>query len=120
MSSRGTGRKKWYLWPLIVPPIYEKHGFIHGELAGVWQDAARRLESATRIIFWGYSFPRADLHARYFFQSAAHQNPALRHPILINPDPETQVHLYEVLRPDQVTQYHDVRNFLADESPVGA
>jgi hypothetical protein len=112
--------RKWYLWPLIVPPIYEKHGFIHGELAGVWQSASARLDQATRIVFWGYSFPRADLHARYFFQSAALRNPALTRPILINPDPASEVSLYEVLRPRRVHHYHDVKDFLDDETQGSA
>jgi hypothetical protein len=112
-----TGRRKnWYLWPLIVPPIYEKHGFIHGELARIWSRAAESLRQAERVIFWGYSFPRADLHARYFFQGAAHENIALTTPILINPDPQSEVHLWEVLKPRRVHHYHDVRDFLADES----
>ena len=115
VSSR-KGRKSWYLWPLIVPPIYEKHGFIHGELAGVWQSAAACLHHATRIVFWGYSFPRADLHARYFFQSSALGNSALTRPILINPDPASEVSLYEVLRPLRVQHYHEVGDFLDDDT----
>jgi hypothetical protein len=114
VTNPARGRKAWYLWPLVVPPIYEKHGFIHGELAGIWQLAAEKLHTATRVLFWGYSFPQADLHARYFFQSAAHTNPALRHPILINPDPQSHVQLWDVLKPRHVAHFHDVTDFLSD------
>lgn len=69
-----TGRL-WHMWPLIVPPIYEKQGLIRNELQEIWRRAGEAMKSATRVLFWGYSFPRADLHARYFFQSAAHANP---------------------------------------------
>jgi hypothetical protein len=116
MTVTGARRKEWYLWPLIVPPIYEKHGFIHGELARIWTRAADTLREAHRIIFWGYSFPRADLHARYFLQSAAHDNSALSMPLIINPDPHSVVHLWEILKPSRVSHYHDIRDFLADPS----
>lgn len=107
-------RKSWHIWPLIVPPIYEKHGFIRDELKRVWDDATAALDRATRVIFWGYSFPRADLHARYFFQGAAHRNPALRRPILINPDPRSADELWAVLEPSSVSHFRDISAFLAE------
>jgi hypothetical protein len=109
---RGSGRR-WYLWSLIVPPIYEKHGYIRNELRDTWERAASVLSTAGRVIFWGYSFPRADPHARYLFQAAAQVNPsALRRPILINPDPEAHRALWNVLQPRHVEHYRDVRPFL--------
>jgi hypothetical protein len=112
---RGSAKRKtWRFWPLIVPPIYEKHGFIHGELRRVWDEATTAVADATKIVFWGYSFPNADLHARYFFQSAANKNEALRSPIVINPDPQSETNLWEVLRPKHVAHFHDIVDYLAD------
>src|SRR4029077_11461665 len=91
--------RNWYLWPLIVPPVYEKHGMLRDELDQVWKAAGEEVGRADKAIFWGYSFPRADLHARYFFDRAANENGALREPILINPDPGAAVSLWEALRP---------------------
>jgi hypothetical protein len=110
-SGRG-GRGSWYLWSLIVPPIYEKGGFIRNELKGVWDRAADALESADRVIFWGYSFPQADVYSRYFFQRAANVNSALRRPILINPDPASHHELWSILQPRRVDHYRDVRAYL--------
>jgi hypothetical protein len=110
------GRSRWYMWPHIVPPVYEKHSYITGILKRVWDEAAIALSEATRIVFWGYSFPRADLHARYFFSAAAHRNDALRRPVLINPDPHSQDELWQVLHPERVTHYRDIRAFLTDAS----
>lgn len=110
---RSKGRE-WYLWPLVVPPIYEKQGLIKNELERVWKRAADALRAATSVVFWGYSFPRADLHARYFFQAAAEENSTLRRPILINPDPQAHAQLCDVMRPVKVTHFHDVANYLAD------
>lgn len=104
--------RNWYLWPLIVPPIYEKHGFIRHELQEVWKRASEEVARAERIIFWGYSFPQADLHARYFFESAANLNDALRSPVLINPDPSSESALWEVLRPRSVRHYRHIGEHL--------
>jgi hypothetical protein len=114
MAWRRTGRSRWYMWPLIVPPVYEKHSYITGDLKHVWDNATVALSQATRVIFWGYSFPRADLHARYFFGSLAHQNEALRTPILINPDPRSQDELWSVLHPHKVSHYRNINAFLTD------
>ncbi len=54
MTDELNGRREWSTWPLIVPPIYEKHGLIHGELQGVWARAAEALQSASRVIFFGW------------------------------------------------------------------
>jgi hypothetical protein len=108
--------RDWYLWPLIVPPIYEKHGLIRNELEGVWSRADAALRDCSKVVFWGYSFPRADLHARYFFQAAAQSNAALREPVFINPDPAAHSELCQVLAPGKVSYYHDVTDYLNDES----
>lgn len=108
----GTARN-WYLWSLIIPPIYEKHGFIRDELENVWDQASQALASARKVIFWGYSFPPADRHARYFFQAAAHENEALRQPILINPSPEAHSALWDVIHPTYVRHYKDINAFIA-------
>jgi hypothetical protein len=114
--SGGTrrGRGTWYMWPLIVPPVYEKHSYITGDLRQVWDDAGNALTAATRVIFWGYSFPRADLHARYFFGSIAHRNQAMKEPILINPDPRAEDELWSVLQPRKVSHYHNIKAFIDD------
>ncbi len=114
--SQNAGRD-WYLWPLVVPPVYEKQGFIFGKLRPVWDAAGDALAGADRVIFWGYSFPAADVHARYFFQGAAQGNESLRAPILINPDPTAHAALWEVVRPHSVQHFRDVRDFLATASP---
>lgn len=106
--------RNWYIWPLVVPPIYEKQGLIQNELERVWKQADEALRNASDVIFWGYSFPRADLHARYFFQAAAQANPALRRPVLINPDPAAHAALCDTVRPAKVTHFHDVRDYLDD------
>ncbi len=106
------GKRKLYISPLIVPPVYEKHGFIRRHLQEMWDGAAQALREATRVIFWGYSFPNADNHARYFFQGLAQENDALRRPVVINPDPRAEDAAWTVLRPAEVLHYRDVNAYL--------
>jgi hypothetical protein len=112
-STKKKGRKSWYAFPLIVPPIYEKHAFIRTHLQEVWDSAEAALLDADKVIFWGYSFPVADTHAQQFFQGTADRNAVLRSPVVINPDPQTGAALWSLLRAEQVTQYRDVRGYLA-------
>lgn len=108
------GGRDWYLFPLIVPPIYEKSGFIKMHLQEVWEAASAALDSATRVVLFGYSFPQADMHARHFFQQKAQGNPALREPTLINPDPKAEDALWDVLRPSRCLHYRSGLNYVAD------
>jgi hypothetical protein len=110
----GKGRKTWYLSPLIVPPVYEKHGFIKRHLQEVWDGASAALGTADRIVFWGYSFPQADTHARHYFQGLSDANPALKHPITINPDPKAESALWDVLKSRSVGHYRTADDYLAD------
>jgi hypothetical protein len=118
--SRATGI--WcfphaYGWPGPIDVIRDEsprwEEGITGVLKSVWDDAATALSKATSVIFWGYSFPRADLHARYFFSAAANLNEALRKPVLINPDPQAEDEIWHVLQPERVTHYRDVEAYLA-------
>jgi hypothetical protein len=78
-----SSRRRYYLWPVVVPPIYEKQGFITTHLQAVWDRATDALRQADRIVFVGYSFPAADHHARFFFEGLANANPSLKRPAVI-------------------------------------
>lgn len=107
-----SGGRNWYSFPLIVPPVYEKHAFIRRHLQEVWDAGTEALDSATRVVFWGYSFPPADTHARHFFQARAQQNSALRRPVIVNPDPNVGPIAWDVLRPGHVVQYGSAQEYL--------
>jgi hypothetical protein len=111
--KRKKGERRWYLSPLIVPPVYEKHGFIKRHLQEVWDGASNALCDASRVVFWGYSFPQADTHARHYFQGLSRENEALQAPITINPDPAAESALWDVLRPKGVRHYRSAEDYLA-------
>jgi hypothetical protein len=104
--------RRYYGWPVVVPPVYDKQGFIQQHLQTVWDRAFDALLNATRVIFFGYSFPTADYHARYFFRRLAAQNPALRTPVVINPDFSVATTCREVLAAERVETYLSVDHYL--------
>jgi hypothetical protein len=106
-------RRAWYLSPLLVPPVYEKHSLIKRYMHDVWDGASKVFGEASRVVFWGYSFPQADVHARYYFQGLAQENEALREPITINPDPDAESALWQVLRPKSVEPFRSAEDYLA-------
>ena len=102
---------RWYTSPLIVPPVYE-YRLIKRHLHDVWDGASAALVDASKVVFWGYSFPQADIHARHYFQGLSRENDALRDPITINPDPNAESALWDVLRPKSVKHYRSAADYL--------
>lgn len=55
--------------PVIVPPTYYKD-LSNVYLSVVWNQASRKLRTASHIIMCGYSLPDADMHIKYLLKSA--------------------------------------------------
>lgn len=83
----GRGRSMWYMWPVIVPPVYNKQVLIQRFLPQVWDDARDALAECDRLIFFGYSLPPADIEAEKLFQRAIYGNKSLPSVEVVNPDP---------------------------------
>lgn len=66
-------RRSSHLLPLIVPPIYEKSSSYKESLGRLWRLARSAIQSADRLIIFGYSFPENDFAARSLLRSSFHQ-----------------------------------------------
>lgn len=53
-TGNSLGRKHWYTWPIIVPPIFEKGSFMGKILSNVWQAAFESIKNAENIFIYGY------------------------------------------------------------------
>jgi hypothetical protein len=81
------GGRRWYLWPLIVPPIYDKQRITGMTLLQeVWDQATAAIARADRLVMLGYSLPDADVLARQTLRTAVRQNASLECVECINPD----------------------------------
>lgn len=85
-QGRGRGRQRWRLWPLIVPPVYAKQA-LRGSMRAAWTDARDALQSADRVIVFGYSLRAVDLEAEKTFERAVGRNAAVEWIDIVNPDP---------------------------------
>lgn len=92
-----TGRD-WYLWPLVVPPIYDKSRVTAMSLLDkIWNRARTKLQNATRLIMIGYSVPDADVSAAQLIRRALAVNENLQCIECLNPDPNIVSKLHDRL-----------------------
>ena len=83
--QRKLGHRGKRIFPLIIPPVYEKGERIRGKFGQIWQSTLESLQQATLVIFWGYSLPITDYHAEYLFARCARK--ARFRTMIVNPDP---------------------------------
>jgi hypothetical protein len=110
----GAGRTAWYLWPVIIPPIYNKQALIQSFIPNVWDDARTELMEADRIVFFGYSLPQADIEAEKLFQRGVFANKKLRNVEVINPDPASAYRYAKLMPNIPLRWYPNISSFLRD------
>jgi hypothetical protein len=112
-ASARPGGRSWYLWPLVVPPIYDKQRVTGmALLQQVWDRAQNRIEAADRLVLFGYSVPDADVLARQMLRTAVRGNAAISCVECINPDASVVLKLRNVLNVPSVRLYEDVPTYL--------
>jgi len=74
--------------PLIEPPTWRKGG--KDILRTVWDRAVTALQTATRIIFIGYSAPVTDPHFRFLMAAGLAENICLSKVIVVNPEDKVE------------------------------
>ena len=115
-SGAEKGRKSWYIWPLIVPPIYDKHRVTGMTvLDTVWQAAREAVEACDRLVFVGYSLPDADIVAAQMIRRAFVSNPRLGAVECINPDVDMVGKLKSRLGCRVVKLYEDIDAYIEDQ-----
>lgn len=108
----GPGRTQWTLWPVVVPPIYEKQAVRADELRTVWSDARAALERADRVLFFGYSLPALDIEAEKTFDRALIQNQQLEWMDVVDPSPATAARFGEIAPTRPLRWYPSLTEFL--------
>lgn len=115
-TGGGSGRTQWYLWPLVVPPIYEKHRLTATSvIQSVWSRAREAISQASKVVVLGYSLPDADVSAAQMLRRAFNENAALEAIHCVNPDYAIVGKLRERLGANVVHMYTDLPTYLAHE-----
>jgi hypothetical protein len=113
-SQTATGRKTWYLWPLLVPPIYDKQRITGmAVLQEVWDAAEKAIREAQRLVMIGYSLPDADVLARQMLRRAYVRNSNLVSVDCVNPSTAVVEKLKTALDCKVVKMFNDADTFLA-------
>jgi hypothetical protein len=112
-SGKGTGRKNWHTWPVIVPPVYEKGPFITENLSPIWNAAHNAIRKTDKIIVFGYSFPQADQQSRSFFRRARVRNTNLKELVVINTDPSAALVANDIFTPPVLVTTSNVNSYVA-------
>lgn len=103
------GRKRWYTWPVIVPPVFEKGAFLTATLSPIWQSARKAIETAEQIVVFGYSFPQSDQQGRMFFRRARANNKVLKRVVVINTVPNAAIVANEIFGPATLVWSDEIR-----------
>jgi hypothetical protein len=98
------GRRSWYTWPVIVPPVYAKQALI-GPVQTAWDDAGVALAACDRLVFFGYSLPELDIESEKLFQRGITKNKALKWIDVINPAPYS-AQRYAGLVPNRAVRWY--------------
>jgi len=86
------------LFPVLVPPTLLKEKEIDiPELVGIWNRAEHLLERTDNLTIIGYSFPDADLEAKWLFKRAIARNQGTPSLTLVEPDPAVRQKVLDFL-----------------------
>ena len=67
-------KKDRRVFPLLIPPVFEKATQISGHLGEIWDSAQEKLNNASVVLVWGYSLPPTDYHAEMLFAQGARRS----------------------------------------------
>ena len=116
MRPTGAGRQRWYVWPVIVPPIYSKHSLIQSFIPSVWSEAREALSSSDRVVFCGYSLPAADIEAEKLVQRSLGSNLNLPWIGVIDPAPGVAGRYVGLLPDKPLRRFPNIDAFLGGEA----
>ena len=111
-KRKGRGRSQWYTWPVVIPPVFAKQTLIQAFVPEVWAEAKEDLESADRVVFFGYSLPPADIDAEKLFQRAIMANRNIEKVDVIDPLPAIAGRYAALFPTKPLTWYPSVERFL--------
>jgi len=115
MSATGAGRHRWYVWPVIVPPIYAKQALIQSFMPSVWSEARKALADSDRVVFFGYSMPQADIEAEKLFQRQITSNSKVPWVGIVDPATAALSRIAGLMPQMPIRRYASAETFLSGD-----
>jgi hypothetical protein len=112
MKPSGKG-SSWNVWPVIVPPVYNKGALIEAFMPSVWTEARTALTTSDRVLFFGYSLPLGDIEAEKAVQRALAANDRTPWVGVVDPNPGLTARYGQLLPETPLRWYPSAASFLA-------
>lgn len=112
MKPSGKG-SSWNVWPVIVPPVYNKGPLIDAFMPSVWSEARDALSQSDRVVFFGYSLPLGDIEAEKAVQCALALNTHTPWVGVIDPNPQLTARYGQLLPSTPLRWYPSASSFLS-------
>jgi hypothetical protein len=109
------GARLKYTFPIVVPPVVHKSGILHQDLRPVWALAEERLQSANRVIIFGYSCPINDWESANLVCRALTGNRGLVEISVIDPDAAVLHRYVDLANLSNVSYYRYAAKYLRAE-----
>ena len=107
----GSGERRQYTFPIIVPPVSHKSAIFHSTISRSWPGAEERLQNANDVVIFGYSCPETDHESSNLIQRTLGSR-KLETFSIIDPSPEVFTRFWELTRQERVFYYSSVDSFL--------
>jgi hypothetical protein len=114
-SMTFTRKRTEYAFPVVVPPVPHKSGILHYALKPVWTTAEKHLQSAEKIVVFGYSCPAFDTEASNLLSRSLRLS-SIRTLNLITPNATMVSRYQEVADFDEVHYFKSARAYLENVS----
>ena len=102
--------------PVVVPPIIGKATIFPQHIKKVWAAARERLNTATEVVIFGYSFPSGDYESINMLENTIGQNEHCHHVQIINPNPSVIPRMGFIPQNKPIMLFPDVDSFLASHN----
>ncbi|MGI9229320.1 MAG: hypothetical protein ACR2P9_05620 [Gammaproteobacteria bacterium] len=112
ITMRLRGEQSMATYPVIIPPIVGKSAVMHQQITGLWSLAKNRLDVATEVVVFGYSFPSADYESVHLLENTIGLNKHCHHIFAINPDPSVITRMGMIPKRKPVTLFPNTKDFL--------
>lgn len=109
-------QRKYFSFPIIIPPVIHKSEIFHGHLGIVWEETQKRLEEAAEIVAFGYSFPASDFESANLFKRAMKANQNELTLSIIDPDPSVVSRFANITGIERINWYKSSSQYLKKSS----
>lgn len=120
LDMRYVGKRKQYIFPIMVPPVVHKAGVLHNDLKMIWKYAEETLTSANNIIIFGYSCPQADTESANLIRRTIKLNSELERVSIIDPNPAVMERYIDLMKICSIRYYTEAEAYINDKIRVSS